>query len=559
FTHAVFRAVLYDSQSHLRRTSEHLRVGEAIERRHAADLTPWLDVLAYQFERCVEIAGPERAIDYLRRAGRYAEVQRGNDHAAGFYRRALRLVEPSDDPADRRLHCELMIELGDAERRSGQRLAGKTLLEATECAIAIGDDELATRAVLGSGRGIFSLAGSLDPQRVAALRRVLELLGADATDRRARVLAALSAELTFDDDPSTARDASDESVFIARRLDHPATLVTALGMRMVALWRADRVQERLQIGAELDEFRQLAGSRRSGQFVSTMTLYCQAAMEGGELELADRLLTWIEQTAHELRQPTTVGYVKLRLASRAAIAGRLDEAEQLAAEAYQLCLQGGQKDAEAFYAGQLFTIRLHQGRLGEVIERVEEAATRYPGIRAFRAAVAVCAAEIGDLERCRRDLDDIAAGLDQIRFDLNWLPAMALATVAAARLGATDLAARLRPKLVAHASQFVDNASTFFGSVEHFSALCSTVLGDHDAVDASFEAALRAHRRLDSPPLLARTELEYATALAQRTPRPDDRIMDLATAALVEAERSGYRTIMERSAELVSRLEAAVG
>ena len=557
FTHAIFRDVVYGDVSTLRRTAEHVRVGETIERVYAGDLTPWLEVLAYQFEQGAGISGPERAIDYLRQAGRHAEARLGHDHAVGFYRRALTLLE-SLAAADERLRCELLIELGDAERRSGQQVSRRTLLEATDRAIALADGGLATRAVLGSGRGIFTEAGSVNAERVAALRDVLALLGPDRTSNRARVLAALSAELTFDNDPMAAPAASDEALSIARELNDPATLVTTLGLRLVALWRADRVQERLSLGAELDAMRQLAGSR-SGQFLSAITVYCQAAMEAGELELADRLLGWIERTAHELRQPTTVGFAKLRLASRACIAGRLDEAEELATEAYELCLRGGQTDAEAFFTGQLFTIRMHQGRLDEVIDLVESCVTRYPGIMAFPAAVATCAAELDDLDRCRTSLQTLAQDLDHIRFDLNWLPALALMAVAASRVRDVDVAARLRPLLEPYRHQFVDNASTFFGSVDHFHALCSAVLEDDDRADVSFQAALTAHQQLASPPLLARTRLEYADALARRSPRRGTQAVELADAALTEAERSGYRTIRLRAAELVSRLQAAVG
>ena len=555
FTHAVFRDVLYNSQSRAWRVTEHQGVGEVIERRYGADLDPWLDVLAYQFEQSAELYGPDRAIDYLRRAGRRAEMQRGNEHAVGFYRRALTLVDPTATEFGR-LRCELMIELGDAERRSGQRSARRTMLEATTCAIDIGDARLATQAVLGSGRGIFSLAGSVDAERVAALREVLTLLGSEPTEQRARVLAALSAELIFDDDPTVARDASDEALSIARERGDPTTLVTTLGLRLVALWTPDQVQQRLQLGAELDEFRKLAGSRRSGQFLSAMTLYCQAAMEGGELALADQLLAWIEQTANELRQPASVGYAKLRLASRATVAGRLDEAEQLATEAYRLCLDAGQKDAEAFYTGQLFTIRLHQGRLGEVLDMLAESAERYPGIRAFRAATAVCAAEVDDLDRCRKEFQDVAAGLEQIRFDLNWLPAIALTAVAAARLGDSGVAARLRPMLEPYRHQFIDNASTFFGSVEHFYGLCCAVVGDDVAAEVAFDVALAAHRRLGSPPLLARTQLEYADTLALQGAPAKERVIELAMAALVEAERSGYSRIMARSSILLEQNRA---
>jgi hypothetical protein len=170
----------------------------------------------------------------------------------------------------------------------------------------------------------------------------------------------------------------------------------------------------------------------------------------------------------------------------------------------------------------------------------------------------VCAVETGDLERAQRELAEVAGGLEQVRFDLNWLPAMALTAVAASRLGELDVARRLRPLLAPYRHQFVDNASTFFGSVEHFYALCSALVDDHDAADTSFEAATVAHRRLGSPPLLARTQLEHADALARRAPPDTGRAIELATAALVEAEPSGYRTVVDRGTELLTRLEASV-
>src|SRR6266536_4788062 len=219
-----------------------------------------------------------------------------------------------------------------SDRRSSQHAARSTLLEAVDCAIELADGDSAARAVRGAGRGLFSVAGAIDTEQVTALRRTLDLLGPGRTAQRARLLATLSAELLFDDDPRAAERASDEALAIARELADPATIVTVVGLRLVALWRPDTVSERLRLGAELDAIREQAGTQLSGQFLTTMTQYCQAAMEGGEFDLADRLLDWIEETAH-LRQPTSVGVIgssqaigtytaKLRLTIHACIAGR---------------------------------------------------------------------------------------------------------------------------------------------------------------------------------------------------------------------------------------------
>jgi class 3 adenylate cyclase len=557
FTHAIYRDLLYASLPPLRRAVEHHRVGEAIERVYASELEPWLELLAYQFERAGSDEDHGKAIDYLRAAAAQAQARLAHDQAAAFYRRALDLAAAAAEP-DPRLRCALLIDLGDAERRSGQHAARSTLLEAVDCALELSDGDSAARAVIGAGRGIFSRAGEIDTERVAALRRTLDLLGPGRTAQRARVLAALSAELPFDDDPSAAERASDEALEIARELADPATIVTVVGLRLVALWRPDKVSERLRLGAELDAIREQAGTQRSGQFLTTMALYCQAAMEGGELDLADRLLSWVEETAAQLRQPTSVGYAKLRLASRACIAGRLEEAEVLARDAYQLSVEAGQRDAEAFYAGNLFNIRLHQGRLGEVAKTVERCAERFPGIRAFGWAVAVCAAETGDLEQCRAKFEDLAPDLDSIRFDLNWLPAMAMAANAAAELRDEARCAHIRRLLLPYRHLFVDNASAFFGSVEHYIGMLSAVLGDWPTVDDAFAAALAAHEALQSPPLLARTQVEYARALSLRETTPVEQVVSLSRAASASAGRHGYASIAARSADLLNRFDGAL-
>lgn len=558
FTHAIYHDLLYAGLPPLRRAVEHHRVGEAIERVYASQLEPWLELLAYQFERANSDDDRQRAIVYLRAAAAQAQARLANDQAAALYRRAIQLAAQVAPP-DPRLRCELLIDLGNAERRAGQPAARRTLLEAVDGALELSDGDSAARAALGAGRGgIFGLAGAIDAERVAVLRRTLDLVGPARTGQRARVLAALSAELLFDEDPSAAERASDEALEIAREVADPATIVTVVSLRMVALWRPDKVRERLCLGAELDAIREQAGTQRSGQFLNAMTQYCQAAMEGGELELADRLLGWLEETSAQLRQPTTVGYAKLRLASRASIAGRLEEAERLARAAYQLCEQAGQPDAEAFYAGNLFSIRLHQGRCGEVIGEVERCAEMFPGIRAFVGAAAVCAAETGDLERCRARLGELATDLDGIRFDLNWLPAIAMAAHASAELRDEARATRIRRLLLPYRNLFIDNASAFYGSVEHYVGMVSGALGDWASVDEAFTAALAAHEALQSPPLLARTQLEYARALSLREAAPVERVVALSRAARATAERHGFRTIAARSAELLDRFDAAL-
>ena len=371
--------------------------------------------------------------------------------------------------------------------------------------------------------------------------------------QRARLLATLSSELAFDRDPRNAEVPSDEALAIARASGDPGLLVTVLGLRLIGLWRPDRVSVRLDHAAELEAICRMAGDARRGKFLSAMTMCCQAVMEAGDLVSADRLLAWIEETAGTLKQPTSLGYAKLRLASRACIAGRFEEAEQLADEAYFYCAKSGQPDAAAFHTGQIFTIRLHQGRTDEVIDRMALAFRDHPGIETFAAGEAFCAADLGDAARCRRALVPVLAALGDLRFDLNWLATLGLASRAVHFLGDRDAAARIKRMIEPYRNLYIDNASAFFGSALHsFAVLSSMEVSDSDDIVRSFDRARAAHDSLKSPPWQARTLVEYARYM--RTSGHPDRARDLAESALDLGRDYALAWVAAEAASLLAAL-----
>ena len=81
----------------------------------ASKLEPWLELLAYQFERANTDDDRQKAIAYLRAAAAQAQARLANDQAATLYRRALELAAQVVPP-DPHLRCELLIDVGNAER-----------------------------------------------------------------------------------------------------------------------------------------------------------------------------------------------------------------------------------------------------------------------------------------------------------------------------------------------------------------------------------------------------------------------------------------------------------
>ena len=93
FSHDKIRAVLYRSSSRARRRHLHRRVAEALERRHAADLSPYCGLLANHFEAAAE---SDLACYYALRAAKRAVELYADEDALSWYDRAQALTETAN-------------------------------------------------------------------------------------------------------------------------------------------------------------------------------------------------------------------------------------------------------------------------------------------------------------------------------------------------------------------------------------------------------------------------------------------------------------------------------
>ena len=100
FSHDKIRAVLYRRSSRARRRHLHRRVAEALERLHAADLSPYFGLLANHFDAAAE---PDRACHYALRAAKRAVELYADEDALSWYERAQAMSETA--------HAELTPEV----------------------------------------------------------------------------------------------------------------------------------------------------------------------------------------------------------------------------------------------------------------------------------------------------------------------------------------------------------------------------------------------------------------------------------------------------------------
>ena len=259
FTHALVRATLYEGLTAARRAQLHRRVAEAVEQAYAGRTSEHLAELAHHFAQAAVIGGADKAVAYSTLAGDKALAQLAHDDAAGYFQQALYLLDTVPvadglDGADERLRqrCDLLLALGEAQRRCGAPAHRRTLLDAAALARELGDAERLATAALANTRSFWSATRRVDAERVATFEAALAALDPGDSALRACLLARLAVELVYSGDADAVRRLSDQALAMARRLDDLPTLAQVLVPRYNTI-RGDpgTLPERLANTAEL--------------------------------------------------------------------------------------------------------------------------------------------------------------------------------------------------------------------------------------------------------------------------------------------------------------------
>jgi len=144
FTHELVRRGVYDRISGVRRAELHLRVGEALERGHAADPSGVLPELAHHFTLAAPVAGAQRAVDYNLRAADAAMASVAYTEAAAALSTALEF-----GIADPRERIRVQGELGNLYYETGRIAEADAILTASlDGATTLEERGLATRALV---------------------------------------------------------------------------------------------------------------------------------------------------------------------------------------------------------------------------------------------------------------------------------------------------------------------------------------------------------------------------------------------------------------------------
>jgi DNA-binding winged helix-turn-helix (wHTH) protein len=513
FAHAVVRQTIAAELGETRAVHLHRRIAEVIEATHAGNLELHLGALAFHYIRAVEVGGAAKAVEYATRAGDWAAAALAHDQAVVYYRQALDVL--GDDVEDRRRHLELLLKLGAAERDAGDAAFRETLLAAGAQARALGETGALVHAALANTRGFLSSLGRVDTERVDLLQAALEAVGPHDSAERARLLANLASELVFAVPPAETARLADDALAVARRVDDPATLAHVLQRRYLTAWSPESLPQRVAMARELGAVVERLDDPLQTYWVlvQRMTL----ALEVGDLAELDDCQGAFEAVNQELGSPALRWALVRWQALRALMAGHLDEAEQLCADAFELGKATGQPDAAYLYQFQLWGIREAQGRVAEVEPLVTSIMTTDAEIPAVRALLADFYCAIGRKSAARKLLArDTETRFEEIPRDAAWLTAMVHFARAAARLPHGEAAAALYDQLAPFHDRVESGGGVTKGSIALYLGMLATMLQRHDAAEVHFAEAEAVHRRLAAPLLLAITRTEHARMLSQR-------------------------------------------
>ena len=525
FSHALVQHTLYEDLGGTRRTRLHKSVGEAIEHLYGENSEDLVGELARHFLLATRPTDSDKAISYARRAGEAALAALAPDDAVRYFSQALELatLTSSFDPLTR---IDLLIGVGTAQRQAGIASFRETLLEAAHRAQELGDADRLAAAALANNRGFFSALGQVDAERIDMIEAALETLPETDSPERARLLATLCSELNFHSPLERRLVLADEAKAITRRLENRATFVDVVTRCTTALtapstlateW-AD-IAEAFAVARDLDD--------PVAVFLAT-GFSCTLAVRAGQFELATERLAMFGAMTEKLGQPLFLWSANYTAASLALVHGDAEAAEQLATAALEVGTAGGQPDAVAFYGLQLMATRDEQGRMGEMVSLIADAAAKNPSLPGFMAILAVAHLEAGYEEAARELVDEGAAESFTLPKDGGWFDGM----VSYARV---VIELRLR----AHAEPLIERLAPFRDQVPHnglvpqppvatFLGGLATVVDRFEEAESYFEQAADLNTRGEMKFAEAYSNMLWGRMLRRRSgPRDADRAREL--------------------------------
>jgi class 3 adenylate cyclase len=562
FTHALIWETLYEELSTARRVRLHRQIGEVLEELHGANLDPHLAALAYHFFEAAPGGDVDKAIDYARRAGDRAAALLAHEDAVQQYGLALQAQELRDKPDDR-LRCELLLALGEAQRKAGEpEKSTDTLKQAFALAERLGDADLMGGVALAYAAASFDGPLQFTGAAVPLLRRALEALGEEDRPLRGMLLCALSIDLNIMY-PRIQRNLEErqalalEAKALGERIRDP-------GVQAHALWRLSWCR----IGPELARERLVAAketislAQEAGDVPAVLWGHWQTVADSlllGDMETVDREIESTLEMAEQTREPVYLGWPPVWRAMRACMQGQYEEAERRA----QQLLVIGQRLQNPFYVQsslvQMFDIRLNQGRMGELEGAVKGTVQENPDNVPWLAGLAYLYAELERELEAREHFGKLASeDFADIPEDVSYLITLALAAMVAHFLHDARRAEILYGMLKPYdgLNITVNNGALCIGAASRILGVLASTMSRWDEAEAHFLDGIAGNEKIGDRPWLARGRFEYARMLLARDAVGGrEKALEQLDHALPIFQELGMKLFLERALALKLRAQ----
>ncbi|GAC1597917.1 MAG: hypothetical protein NVS3B21_22970 [Acidimicrobiales bacterium] len=509
FAHALVQATLAEAMSASRRVRVHLRAGEAIEQLRPADVV----ALARHFrEARSQPDARSRAVRYGLAAAQLAlEARAPGDAEIGFVG-VLDVLDGADSVSSLQ-RCEALCGLGEAQRDQGDHAFRETLLEAASLARAAGSVPLLVRAALANSRGLPSVLGGIDSERVTITEAALDAVGPEPSAERARLLAHLAAEIAFSNDNERRLALSDEAEIIARDLKDPALLAWVLNRTGYVAFAPDRIERLLSRGEEATVLSDAEGDPT--QRVLARFYWSGALLIAGQVdrfrEVTAEMLTVSADAA-----PTFQWFALIAQARLGLIDGRFADVEAINNEALELAQRLGEPDGISWWGAVALARETLRGNGGSLADTVGAFAQQHPDSPAWTVSHAVLLAYGGSLDETAEVLERTVPDPDALVHDV--IPFMATAWLAVAPFYVENapLATRVAKALSPYRGYWAHTHTTVVGPITLYLAMCAATTHDFDTSSDLYDEALRTLEETRCYGVLPWAKLTYAEMLRRR-------------------------------------------
>jgi DNA-binding SARP family transcriptional activator/tetratricopeptide (TPR) repeat protein len=538
FAHALVRDALYDQLGAAERARLHERIGTVLEKSHRDDPGPILAELARHFFRAAPDQRP-KALQYAVRAGEYAVGSFAYEEAVRLFAWAL------EEPLGPLQRWDLLAALGDAQTKAGDISAALgTYLKAAGLARSSGSPDKLATAALGFARvtrfTIAPVTAELNETICGLLEEALSRLAGNPP-LRARVLATL-AILYF---PRLDRwqhirrirdDFSREALRLAMEIGNDGLTAFAMHARCMALFGPDNLDERKSLAPQIIRRARAADDTE----LASEGLHWQIAnaAESGDFVAMQDAMDSYRQAGSQLRQPLRQYWSTVWSTTLATLRGDFDRAERQVIEARRIGqrLDGLNGNEIQYGAGvQLLLLRRQQGRAGELGPTVDQFASAYPEVPAWRAAVGWIRAA----EQDRQGVQEVFGAFSADAFrgiprDGAWLASMSVLADVCVFLDDAESAGALYALLEPYGDRcaVITLAFGWLGPIAHYLGMLARTSRRYDLACSHLDAACRTNQRLQARPWLARSKWENGRALLARGKSGDHH---RATAVFAEA------------------------